>query len=195
VASSAVHEGIPRPARLTAAIERASRGDADAFDALVSDRIEGVYRLAWSILRSEADATDAVQQAFVTAWRELPRLRDLDRFDAWLGRIVVNVCRDELRRRNRRRVREVPADGGEGQREVADPRASDFETHVGRSDEIRRAFASLSVQQRSILVLHHVEGRSIQEIATVLAIPSGTAKWRLFSARQALERALAEAER
>jgi RNA polymerase sigma-70 factor, ECF subfamily len=188
-------QGIARPAAVDPAVERAARGDSTAFDGLVADRIDSLYRLAYSILRSEADATDAVQQAFVMAWRELPRLRDRDRFDAWLGRITVNVCRDELRRRNRRRIREVPADGGEAGREPADPRASDLETHVGRSDEIRTAFATLSANQRTILVLHHVEGRSVEEIAGVLAIPTGTAKWRLYSARQALERALAEAER
>jgi RNA polymerase sigma-70 factor, ECF subfamily len=180
---------------IDAAVERAARGDASAFDELVAERIDSSYRLAFAILRSEADAVDAVQQAFVTAWRELPRLRDRGRFDAWLARITVNVCRDELRRRGRRHVREVLADGGFEGREAADPRASDLETQVGRSDEIRRAFASLSTSQRSILVLHHVEGRSVEEIAGVLAIPIGTAKWRLFAARQALERALAEAER
>jgi RNA polymerase sigma-70 factor, ECF subfamily len=195
LARTIVEERIQRPAAVDPAVARAAHGEPAAFDGLVANRIDGLYRLAFAILRSEADATDAVQQAFVRAWRELPRLRDLDRFDAWLGRITVNVCRDELRRRSRRRVREVAAEAGGDGREAADPRAVDLETHVGRSDEIRRAFAALSVNQRSILVLHHVEGRTVEEIARILAIPSGTAKWRLFSARQALERALAEAER
>lgn len=186
-------EGIRRPAA-SADIERAAGGDPAAFDRLAADRIDGLFRLAFAILRSEADATDATQQAFVTAWRELPRLRERDRFDAWLRRIVVNVCRDELRRRGRRRVREL-SESAESYRETPDPRAVDLETHVGRSDEIRRAFAALSAGQRSILVLHHVDGRSVEEIAAVLGIPTGTTKWRLYAARQALERALAEADR
>jgi RNA polymerase sigma-70 factor (ECF subfamily) len=194
VAQSAVHEGIGRPASSSADVARAADGDPAAFDRLVADRIDGLYRLAVAILRSEADATDATQQAFVTAWRELPRLRDRDRFDAWLARIVVNVCRDELRRRGRRRVRELP-EAADGHRTTADLRTDDLETHVGRSDQIRRAFAALAAAQRSILVLHHVDGRSVEEIAAAFGIPTGTAKWRLYAARQALERALAEADR
>lgn len=174
-------------------LARAARGETAAFEELVATRLDRVYRLAFAILRTEADATDIAQQAFITAWRGLPRLRDRDRFDAWLSRIVVNLCRDELRRRGRHALHEIPIEVDEDR--AVRPESDDLETHVGRSDEIRRAFSRLNAAQRSILVLHHVDGQSIDEIATTLAIPTGTAKWRLFAARQALERALQEEAR
>ena len=86
-------------------VERARAGDADAFDQLVRGRIDAVYRVALAILGNGADARDATQDAFVSAWRNLPRLRDLERFDAWLHRITVNAAKMVLRRR--RGVREI----------------------------------------------------------------------------------------
>ena len=91
----------------TSLVRLAQRGDADAFDALSRARIEPAYRLAFGILRSEEDARDAIQEAFVAAWRQLPALRDPARFDAWLGRIVVNACQMALRHRRVVRVREI----------------------------------------------------------------------------------------
>jgi RNA polymerase sigma-70 factor (ECF subfamily) len=176
-----------------ALVERAARGDRMAFSSVVAGRIQRLYRLAYSILRSEADAADATQQTFVVAWQELPRLRDRDRFDAWLGRILVNVCRDELRRRNRRTIREVRVDTAAGGDMVGSlVGTDDVEALVGRADEIQRAFAMLNGDQRALLAMHHVDGQSIERIAATLGIPTGTAKWRLFAARRALERALTE---
>ncbi|CAN5642814.1 hypothetical protein BH23CHL7_BH23CHL7_01110 [soil metagenome] len=91
-------------------VERARAGDADAFDRLVRERIDAVYRTALAIMGNPADARDATQEAFIAAWRALPRLRDTDRFDAWLGRICVNACRMAKRRRK-------------GVRELVDPNA------------------------------------------------------------------------
>jgi RNA polymerase sigma-70 factor (ECF subfamily) len=89
-------------------ILRASAGDAEAFDALVATRVDRCYRLAWTILRNDADAADATQEAFVAAWRELPRLRDISAFDGWLNRIVANAAR--MSRRHRVRLREISVD-------------------------------------------------------------------------------------
>ena len=197
-------------------LARAQRGDADAFDALARGRIDRAYRLALSILRSEPDAHDAVQEAFVSAWRDLPRLRDPDRFDAWLDRIVVNACRMALRHRRIVRIHEIDATGATAARGGADgglggsaddPHGSRAAWDGGRSAEpgpdevvadaamVRAALLRLDADRRALLVLHHVEGRPVAEIATVLGIPTGTVKWRLHAARAALQRALEEEDR
>ena len=87
------------------AVERARTGDRAAFEVLVRSRVDRLHRTACAILGNEADAYDATQDAFLSAWQQLPRLRDVDAFDAWLTRIIVNACR--MRLRARRAVREV----------------------------------------------------------------------------------------
>src|SRR5262249_4809638 len=91
-------------------LERAASGDADAFDALIRPRLDRLWRVAGAITQNASDAEDAVQEACVLAWRELPRLRDHAAFDAWLTRIVVNACRGVMRRTRRVRVREIDVD-------------------------------------------------------------------------------------
>src|SRR5512143_460443 len=86
-------------------VELARRGDTAAFEALLHGRLDGLFRRAWAILGNEADARDATQEACLSAWRQLPRLRDAAAFDAWLARVLFNACRMQLRRRAR--VREV----------------------------------------------------------------------------------------
>ena len=177
-----------------ALVRRAATGDATAFDLLVSSRVNRCYRLAYSILANEADAADATQEGFVSAWRQLPRLRDLSSFDSWLNRIVANAAR--MSRRHRVRLREVQVastdEGREGtsERERADPAAGRQIDSVASADAFGRAFDRLREQDRLILVLHHLEERPLAEIATTLGIPVGTAKWRLHRARQALEQAM-----
>lgn len=177
---------------------RAARGDVAAFDALIASRLDRCYRLAWSILQNDADAADAAQDAFVAAWRKLPRLRDTAAFDGWLNRIVANAAL--MARRHRRRLREVPvvpmnadADGpAMWDRESAPDRSTESDAVVER-DAMGRAFDRLRSAERAILVLHHVDERPVAEIARTLGIPIGTAKWRLHAARKALQRAM-EAE-
>jgi RNA polymerase sigma-70 factor (ECF subfamily) len=179
-------------------VRRAAQGDLGAFDALVAGRIDRCFRLAWSILGNEADAADATQEAFVAAWQMLPRLRDTAAFDGWLSQIVVNRARMARRGRSRRREVQVTAVATDQREPVewaavegpAQPSESDA---VVERDGISRAFGRLRPEERSVLVLHHVERRPVQEIARTLGIPVGTAKWRLHAARKALERAL-EAE-
>lgn len=84
---------------------RARAGDREAFDLIVLAKGEPMFRTALAILGNEADARDATQETFISSWRQMSRLRDLERFDAWLGRILINACRMQLR--HRRRVREV----------------------------------------------------------------------------------------
>jgi RNA polymerase sigma-70 factor (ECF subfamily) len=170
-------------------VERARAGDSDAFDRLLDARLDRAYRLALAIVRTDWDARDACQDAFVAAWRELPRLRDVLRFDAWLDRIVVNECRMLLRRR-RRRIREITLEESSSSGDPT-PSLSPLE-RLADEDAVREAFGRLSADQRIVLALHHGEGRSVAEIAALLGIPSGTVMWRLFNARRALEKALRE---
>jgi RNA polymerase sigma-70 factor (ECF subfamily) len=177
-------------------VRRARSGDASAFERLIAPRIDRCYHVAWSILSNDADAADATQEALVSAWRQLPRLRDPAVFDGWLNRIVTNAALMARRRRVRRREVTVrPAFVGDTTEfePPFDPLARTAVDHVADNDAIGRAFDRLRPQDRMILVLHHVEERPVAEIARSLGIPVGTAKWRLHAARKALEKAM-EAE-
>lgn len=168
-------------------IERARDGDLDAFEEIVRARMDAVYRLSLAILGNEADATDASQETFIAAWRQIHDLRDTKRFDAWLQRIAVNSARMVHRARRRRGVREVVAVDTAGT--VDRERLSDVDRDARILDG---ALRRLDVDQRSILVLHHLEGRPLAEIADSLGIPVGTAKSRLHAARRALQTAIAD---
>jgi RNA polymerase sigma-70 factor, ECF subfamily len=180
-----------------ALVRRARTGDGAAFEVLVDSRIDRCYRLAWSILSNDADAADATQDALVSAWRHLPRLRDPATFDGWLNRIVANAALKA--RRHRVRLREVsvrPAHPGDPTPQPEPRRDLHARTAMDElvdNDAIGRAFDRLRPKDRMILVLHHVEERPVAEIARSLGIPVGTAKWRLHAARSALEKAM-EAE-
>jgi RNA polymerase sigma-70 factor (ECF subfamily) len=150
-------------------------------------RIDAIYRLSYAIVGDEADARDATQETFIAAWRRIRELRDPDRFDAWLQRIAVNAARMTLRARGRRRVREIPAGDVAALATAADrsaPVRSD-------ADLLGAALDTMPPDQRAILVLHHLEGHAVAELADILEIPAGTVKSRLHTARRALQDALA----
>ncbi len=173
-------------------VERARAGDEAAFEALLEHWLEPAFRTALVILGDEADARDATQDTFLAAWRGLHGLRDPERFDGWLRQILVNSCRRIARGRRHSTVREIRVDAlGEGDEPTGERDVT--AEHASRLDAIERAWSRLSVPERTILALHHLERRSLAEIAAALAIPAGTAKSRLFNARRSLERAL-EAE-
>lgn len=167
-------------------VEQAQRGDQEAFAILARTRGDVLFGIARRILREVDLAEDAVQQTLVSAWRELPRLRDLDRFDAWLHRMLVHACYAEARRRRARlsNVRVLPIDGPAGPDELA--------SLIDR-DEVERGFRRLPPEQRAILVLHHYLGLGLHEIGEVLDIPAGTARSRLHYAHRAM-RAVLEAD-
>ena len=169
-------------------IGRAQTGDVDAFTALVAGRSEAMQRMAMAILGHEADARDAVAESLVAIWRELPRLRDPLAFDAWSTRIVVNACKRRLRGRGRARIRELTLEGAAADRSL--PTTAGPADDVAERMALERAFDRLDADARAILVLHHLDGRGLAEIAAVLGIPVGTAKSRLFAARRALERSI-----
>ena len=165
-------------------VERARAGDADAFDQLVRERLDAVYRLALGILGEAADARDATQEAFVSAWQKLPTLRDATKFDAWLDQVTVNACRMAIRRKKTvREVRLIPE---------ADFPATDRSAAVTQAKAVAfdEAFEQLTVDQRALLLDHHLDGRSVEEISGRLGVPVGTVKSRLHTARKALESAL-----
>jgi RNA polymerase sigma-70 factor (ECF subfamily) len=173
-----------------ALVEAARRGDRDAFEALVRQEVAGVNRMALAILGNAADADEATQDAFLSAWRSFRSLRDPGRFDAWLGRIVVNACRMTLRRR--RGVREIALEPDDRSAEVdrAQIVAEDPAQIAVDALAFDRAFERLSIDERQLLTLAYADDRPLDEVARLLGIPVGTVKSRLSRARSALARAL-----
>lgn len=178
-----------------ALLDRAASGEVEAFDALLRPRLARLCRMAVAITRSEADARDAVQDASIQAWRQLPKLRARTSFDPWLSQIVVNACRALLRSQNRRRVREIEVDdtiGGSGDDRASTEAAPDA---IAETEAVQRAFLRLDPNARALIALHYVEQRPLAEIAATLQIPVGTVKWRLFRARRVLDGALKAEDR
>ena len=165
-------------------VERARAGDDVAFTELVDLDGDRCYAIAYRILRDVERAQDAVQQAFLLAWRELPRLREVTRFEVWLHRLVVNACYEELRRHRRwtANVRVLPVDG---------PGGPDETVSIDDRDALERAFRMLSPEHRAVVVLHHHAGLPLAAIAEVAGVPVGTIKSRLHYATRTLREALA----
>ena len=165
-------------------VERARQGDRDAFASLVHATSDRMYAIAVRILRDADLAQDALQGALVTAWRQLPNLRDPARFEAWVRRLLIHACYAEARRRRSwaANVRVLPVDGPAGS-------DSDLLSVVDR-DVLDRAFRRLSVEHRAVFVLHHHTGLPLVEIAESLGIPAGTARSRLHYATRTLRDAI-----
>jgi RNA polymerase sigma-70 factor (ECF subfamily) len=144
-----------------------------------------VFRLSLAILGNEADARDATQETFVNAWQRMGSVRDPQRFDAWLQRVAVNAARMIHRSRRRRLVREI-ADSGAARYDPGTSIAQELDDARVLDASLRR----IDVDQRTILVLHHLEGRSVAEIADILGVPTGTVKSRLHAARTTLQAAI-----
>ena len=165
-------------------VERAREGDEVAFTELVDLDGDRCYAIAYRILRDVERAQDAVQQAFLLAWRELPRLRDPERFEVWLHRLLVNACYEEFRRYRRwsANVRALPVDGLPGE---------DDTVSIDDRDALEQAFRRLSPEHRAVVVLHHHAGYPLASIAEVAGVPVGTVKSRLHYATRILRDALA----
>ena len=164
-------------------VERAQRGDRAAFAVLARSRSDRLFGIARRILRDVDRAEDAVQETLVIAWRELPRLRDPDRFEAWLTRLLVNAAYLEAKRVRRyaANIRILPIDG----LQVADAAGV-----IADRDQLERGFRRLSPEQRAVLVLRHYLGLEPAEIAETLGIAEGTVRSRLFYAHRAMRAAL-----
>jgi RNA polymerase sigma-70 factor (ECF subfamily) len=164
-------------------VEQARRGDREAFAVLVHQVSGSLFAVAQRILRDHGLAEDALQNALVLAWRRLPHLRDPERFEAWIHRIVVHACYDESQRSRHwsAGVRVLPVDG------LTAPDSTD---RIADRDELERAFRRLPVEQRAVFVLHHYLGLPLVEVAELLEIPAGTARSRLHYALIGLRDAL-----
>jgi RNA polymerase sigma-70 factor (ECF subfamily) len=165
-------------------VARARQGDRDAFAALVRLALPGVSRIALLTVRDEDTARDAVQEALVRVWRDLPSLRDLDRFEAWLRRLVVRACIDELRRSRRRLRVEVAIT------QADHPAIADGSAGLHDRDSLERAFRRLDPVQRSAVVLYYYADLSVTDIGATLGLPVGTVKSTLSRGRDALRAAL-----
>ncbi len=164
-------------------VERARQGDADAFAQLARTSVDRCYALAYRILRDPHRAEDATQQALIGAWRDLATLKEPERFDAWLHRLVVHACYGELRRDRRwtahvRLISDAPE------------HSPDTAVFIAARDELERGFRRLPPEQRAVVVLHHYLGYPLTEIAATLGIPAGTARSRLHHATRQLRAAI-----
>jgi RNA polymerase sigma-70 factor (ECF subfamily) len=164
-------------------VERARKGDHDAFSELAGAAISRLDATAWLVLRDPEQAKDAVQNTLVRAWRDLPTLRDPDLFDAWLHRMLVNACIDEARRLRRHRF-DVELTT------LHAPAVAGIESAVVDRDQLERGFMRLEPDARALIVLHHYLDLPLPEVATTLGIPLGTAKSRLHRAIQVMRAAL-----
>lgn len=164
-------------------VERAKQGDEEAFAALTNAVGDRCMAVAFRILRDVDLAEDAVQVALVTGWRQLRSLRDPDRFEAWLHRLLVRSCYVEARRSRQRTLNLLGMAPESGY-------ATDDILTVHDRDQLERGFRRLSPEQRAVLVFHHYLGLSLPEVAFRLGIPLGTAKSRLHYASAALRAAL-----
>ncbi len=165
-------------------VRRAQAGDHDAFAALARGALARLLGTARLILRDNDRASDAVQEALFEAWRDIRALRDPDRLDAWLHRILVRSCYSIARRDRRRDVAEVPMEpyhdrvSGDGARAIAD------------RDEMERAFRRLTQDERTILTLVYFADMTVVDASVVLGVPLGTAKSRLHHALRSLRSVL-----
>ena len=167
-------------------VERARAGEAAAFSELVDLHSDRCFAIAYRIVRDVERARDAVQQSFLLAWRELPQLRDPDRFEAWLYRLLLRECYLEHRRSRQwsDRVRVLDQDI------QAPVGRSDFTVGVAERDALERAFSRLTGDHRAVMVLYHYAGMPLAAVSDIVGVPVGTVKSRLHHAARQLRAAL-----
>ncbi len=160
-------------------VRRALRGDAGAAEALFARHYDAVWRVALSVTTTRAAADDVAQSAFERAFRSLRDWSGEGEFGAWLRRIAVNQALDHLRRARRRTAAEIPLDAVTPEWEDSSP-----------DPEVAAAIRRLDPDRRTVVVLHHWHGYTLQEVADMLGIPAGTAQSRLARAMRDLRERL-----
>jgi RNA polymerase sigma-70 factor, ECF subfamily len=163
-------------------VDRARKGDRDAFGTLAALSVDRLYAIAVRIVQHRERAEDAVQSALLVAWRDVPSLRDPARFDAWLYRLVVRACYEEARRQ-RTYVANV-------RMLSVEPAVADGSGALADRDQLERAFRRLPIEQRAVIVLHHYGALPLNDVADALGIPVGTARSRLHYALRTLRAAI-----
>jgi RNA polymerase sigma-70 factor (ECF subfamily) len=155
------------------------------FESRLADSSAMAIRVAFSVLRNQADAEDVAQDAFTKAHREFHQLRDRDRFRAWLVRMTWRMALDHLRSQRRRMVRDMAAVGP-----AAGPTVEDSALEDERRTRVWRAVDALPQRFRIVIVLSAMEGHSVKDVASLIGVAEGTVKSRLFKARQLLQEKL-----
>jgi len=163
-------------------IERAQRGDQEAFARIAAEASDRLYSVALRVLRDSEAARDALQIALVHIWRDLPSLRDPLRFEAWSYRIILNCCRADRRRAHQSVILTTVS--------AIDAPVSDSQGAVAMRDELEQAFRGLTDQERAVLVLRYYRDLSVVEIAEAVGTSVGTVKSRLHYARRAIRAAI-----
>jgi RNA polymerase sigma-70 factor (ECF subfamily) len=171
-------------------VERAQRGDESAFATLAVRSSDRLYAMAHHILGDTDQADDAAQQAMIDIWRELPRLKDPDRFQAWAYRIVVRAAYAEARRSRRWALRSLSPPVDPSERHEPGDVVADHADRVADRDQLARGFQRLPIDHRAVVVLKHYAGLSNEEIAEALDIPEGTVRSRLHYSLRSLRGAL-----
>lgn len=166
---------------------RAAEGDEEAFAVLVRRHAPVLVRLAVRLLGNQAEAEDAVQDAFISAWRRLPEFRHESAFGTWLHRIVTNRCLNVLRSRRPQEPLEAVPEMAAPEHTVAPDRITEARTAVR---DMRTALAGLSAEQRTCWVLREWEGQSYEAIADITGITQQAVRARVFRARRQLTNAL-----
>jgi RNA polymerase sigma-70 factor, ECF subfamily len=161
---------------------RARDGDRDAFDRIAMQVVDRLYRIARLTLRDVERAEDAAQETLVRCWRDLPALRDVERFEPWLNRLLMRAINDEFRSARRARSALTVLH--------LEPESRDTTDEVALREQLDRGFRRLTIEHRAVLVLRLYLGLSLEETATTLGIPAGTAKSRLHYATLAMRDAL-----
>lgn len=167
-------------------VVRAQSGDREAFDAIATAMYDRLYSVGRRILRDGSAAEDAVQEALIRGWRDLRSLREPDRFEAWMHRLLVRACQDQVRHRRAFDVRTVVLDIS--RRDPVDDYAG-----VAQRDELEWAFLQLSVEHRAVLILTHYVGLPATEVGRILGIPPGTVYSRLHYGAERMRAALSAA--
>jgi RNA polymerase sigma-70 factor (ECF subfamily) len=168
----------------------ATAGDAgDRFLRLANGELDRAYRLAGLLLGDEHEAQDATQDALIRAWQSIDALRDPAGFRAWFDRILVNICRDRLRRRRRITFVAIDAEADEVRRPGTQYAADPFRAVLDR-DHAVRALAAVSPDERIVLILHYWADLTLESVAERLGWPVGTVKTRLHHGLNEIRRAL-----
>ncbi|MDO8589206.1 MAG: sigma-70 family RNA polymerase sigma factor [Armatimonadota bacterium] len=178
-------------------VRRTKTGDVEAFEQLFNRYQKRVYNIVYGMIGNENDAAELAQDVFVRVFDSIATLRAEEAFFTWVRTVAINVCRDHVRRRVPFRVESLDEkmsyDGEDIIREIADPAVGPERLSEQKETEraVHRAIDSLSGEHRTVVVLHHLEGMDVQDIAKALGCPTGTVKSRLARAREELRRKLA----